>query len=140
MLFAWLLSALACALGAFLGVRAFFNPHWAARFVRLEADEGNGGFAEFRATYGGMFAGVHGVALLLIFAWLYTDEYALGAVAAGAVAVLSAGWAGTAAGRGFSMLRDGTCTQFNVISAVFEIGVAFALCAPWLAWLAGVRG
>lgn len=138
MLIAWSLNALACALGALLGARALLDPKWAARFVRLKADEQGGGFAEFRATYGGMFAGVHGVALILTLVWLYTEEYVLGAIATGASAVLCAAWAGAAFGRGVSMLSDGTRTKFNQVSLAFEVIVSLAIGAPWLFWLLGV--
>ena len=56
-LVAWCLSALALAFGAYLGARGLFDPHWAQKLVRLKPDEQGGGFAEFRATYGGVFLG-----------------------------------------------------------------------------------
>ena len=68
MIFAWGLSALALAFGAALGVRALIDPDWAAKFVRLKPDEQGGGFAEFRATYGGVFLGLHLVALVFTLA------------------------------------------------------------------------
>ncbi len=37
--FAWGLSALALLFGAALGARALIDPQWAAKFVRLKADE-----------------------------------------------------------------------------------------------------
>src|SRR5690242_20363139 len=52
-LLAWSLNALALAFGAYLGLRGLFDPNWAAKLVRLKPDERGGGFAEFRATYGG---------------------------------------------------------------------------------------
>ena len=55
MLLAWGLCVLGLAFGGALGLRALFDPKWAARLVRLKADEQGGGQAEFRATYGGVF-------------------------------------------------------------------------------------
>jgi hypothetical protein len=62
----------------------------------------------------------------------------LGAIATGAAAVLCAGWAGAAFGRGVSMLRDGTRTRFNQFSTVFEVVVSLAIGAPWFFWMLGV--
>ncbi|MBS0384976.1 MAG: hypothetical protein JSS00_06470, partial [Proteobacteria bacterium] len=56
---AWCLSALALGFGALLGARGLIDPRWAQRLVRLQPDERGGGFAEFRATYGGLFFGLH---------------------------------------------------------------------------------
>jgi hypothetical protein len=134
MLFAWLLNALALAFGAGLGVRALLDPHWAARFVRLKADEQGGGFAEFRATYGGVFAGVHIVALLMSVRYLMEGEHIVGLSAAGAAAAIGAGWAGAAVGRVLAIWRDGADTPFNRLSVCVETACALAIAAPWLAW------
>lgn len=135
MLIAWLLNALALAGGAALGFRALIDPNWAARFVRLKADEQGGGFAEFRATYGGVFAGAHVVALLLTLIWLSNNEYVVGVAATGASAVLATAWGGAAFGRALSMWRDNTKTRFNVTSACVEAGFAIGIGAPWVVWL-----
>ena len=70
MLFAWWLSALALLVGVGLGARALIDPAWAAKFVRLKADEQGGGQAEFRATFGGVFLGLHLAALLFTLLYL----------------------------------------------------------------------
>jgi hypothetical protein len=87
MFVAWLLNALALAFGVALGARALLNPKWAARLVRLREDEQGGGFAEFRATYGGVFLGLHGVTLLMTLKYMLGGEYVLGVAAAGAAVV-----------------------------------------------------
>ncbi|MDZ4692576.1 hypothetical protein [Terricaulis sp.] len=134
MLFAWGLNVLALCLGAALGARALIDPKWAARFVRLKADEQGGGFAEFRATYGGVFLGLHLAALLLALRYLLSGGALVGVVAAGASAALCAGWAGAAFGRFVSMVRDRTDTKFNRISCGVELAMALAIGMPWFVW------
>jgi hypothetical protein len=133
-LLAWCLSALALAFGAGLGLRALFDPHWARKLVRLQADEQGGGFAEFRATYGGMFLGVHAVAFVFSLLWIMGGELVVGAVAAGASACAAAGWAGASVGRVAAMIRDDAATPFNRMSAALEAVVALLIAAPWLIW------
>ena len=134
MTFLWVLNALALAFGVGLGARGLFDPKWAARFVRLKADEQGGGFAEFRATYGGLFAGVHVVALIMTLMYLTAGEYVVGVAATGAAAALAAGWAGASGGRVLAMLLDGADTKFNRTSAAVEAALAVAIAAPWLGW------
>lgn len=135
MIFAWVLNALALAFGAALGARALLDPRWASRLVRLKADEQSGGFAEFRATYGGLFFFSHAVALLLALAYLMGGEFVVGVAATGAAAVLAAGWGGACLGRLVSIWRDDTRTKFNWQSVAIEGLMALALAAPWLTWL-----
>jgi hypothetical protein len=135
MIFAWGLSALALLFGAALGARALIDPHWAAKFVRLKPDEQGGGFAEFRATYGGVFLFLHLVALVFAVFYMLGGEYVIGVLATGATAVIAAGWAGSAFGRIVAMWRDGTDTKFNRMSAGVEVAMAFAIGMPWLVWL-----
>lgn len=138
MIVVWLLNAAALAFGAFLGLRGLLDPGWVARFVRLKPDEQGGGSAEFRATYGGVFLGLHGVGLALTYRWLTGHEPAVGAMAAGAAACLAAGWAGAAAGRLLAMWRDaGAGTPFNRLSAGVEAALAVLIGSPWLVWLFG---
>jgi hypothetical protein len=134
MAFAWFVNALALVFGAGLGARALIDPNWAAKFVRLKADEQGGGFAEFRATYGGVFLGLHAVTLLMTLRYLFGGEYVLGLAAAGAAAALSAGWGGAAFGRLIAIWRDGADTPFNRLSAGIELAIALAIGAPWLVW------
>ena len=131
---AWSLQALALMFGAYLGLRGLFDPRWAQRLVRLQADEQSGGFAEFRATYGGLFLAVHLAALFFTIKWIIGGEITLGVFATGAAAVASAAWFGAAAGRALSMWRDGTRTPFNEISCGIECSMGILVGAPWLLW------
>lgn len=140
MLIAWGLHALALAFGAFLGLRGLLDPKWAAKLVRLKEDEQGGGFAEFRATYGGVFLGLHVAALYLTIGYLRSGALIPGVTAAGAAFVLAVGWAGAAFGRVISILRDPGCnTPFNRLSAVVETAMAALIGAPWALWLLGVE-
>jgi len=136
-LVAWCLSALALAFGALLGARGLLDPHWAQKLVRLRPDEQGGGFAEFRATYGGLFFGLHAAALIFALMWIVRGGALVGVMATGACAVIAAAWAGTAFGRALSMLRDRAYTRFNLFSAALEVVVAIVIGAPWLLWSAG---
>ncbi|MBY0567791.1 MAG: hypothetical protein K2P70_10785 [Hyphomonadaceae bacterium] len=133
MFFAWVLNVLALLVGVALGVRGLFDPKWVARLVRLRED-GPGGGAEFRATYGAMFIGLHLVALAMTGKYLIGGTYVVGVAASGAAAVLAAGWAGAAFGRVVSILRDGADTKFNRASVVFELAMTAFIGAPWAVW------
>lgn len=135
MLIAWVLNALALALGAGLGARALVDPYWAQRFVRLRADDQGGGFAEFRATYGGVFLFLHLAALGLTLRYVTAGGAVIGVAAAGASAAIAAAWAGAAFGRVIAIWRDGADTKFNRLSAGVETGMACLIGLPWLAWL-----
>jgi len=134
---AWCLSALALAFGALLGARGLLDPYWTQKLVRLQPDRQGGGFAEFRATYGGLFLGLHLAALLLALMWIVRGGALVGVMATGACAVIAAAWAGTAFGRSLSMLRDRAYTRFNLFSAALEAAIAIVIGAPWLLWSAG---
>lgn len=132
---AWIVSALALAVGIYLGARGLLDPRWAARFVRLQPDEQGGGFAEFRATYGGVFLGLHAVGFLFALYYLATGHPVMGVAAIGAVATLSAGWGGAAFGRLIAIWRDGADTKFNRLSVAVETAMAAAIGAPWAVWI-----
>lgn len=134
--FAWGLSALALLVGVGLGARALIDPAWAAKFVRLKADEQGGGQAEFRATFGGVFLGLHLIALLFTLFYLTSGAYVIGVSATGASAAIAAGWGGAAFGRAVAMWRDGADTPFNRVSVGVELAMAFAIAMPWLVWFA----
>lgn len=129
---AWTLNIAALGLGAALGARALIDPKWAARFVRLQADAQPGGFAEFRATYGGLFFVSHAAALCFSLDFVLGGESLSGVYAAGAAAVLAAAWAGSCGGRVIAMWRDKARTNFNLLSAAVEAILALAIAAPWL--------
>jgi hypothetical protein len=134
---AWGLCVVGLCFGAFLGARGLIDPNWAAKLVRLREDQA-GGFAEFRATYGGVFLGLHGAALLLVLYYLRGGAEVPGVAATGAVFAVAAGWAGAAFGRLVSIWRDkGANTGFNRLSIGVEAGTALSIGAPWALWLAG---
>lgn len=138
MAFAWGLCVLGLCFGAYLGARGLLDPNWAARLVRLREDEQGGGFAEFRATYGGVFFGLHAAALVLVLYYLRGGAEVPGVAASGAVFVVAAGWAGAALGRLVSIWRDkGANTAFNRLSVGVEITAALTIGAPWAVWLLG---
>lgn len=130
----WIVNALALAFGTALGARALIDPQWAARFVRLKADEQGGGFAEFRATYGAAMLAAHLVGLAMTSMYLGAGEYVVGVAATGAAAALAAAWAGACGGRVLAMLLDGADTKFNRLSAAVEAALALAIAAPWIGW------
>jgi hypothetical protein len=107
-----IISAGTLAFGAGLGLKGLFDPAWAGKLVRLQAEYGQPeGYAEFRSTLGGMFLGLHVVALLcLIF----------GGVEAGVVAcaILSAGWLFTAIGRYMAYRMDENCKHKHVVTSI----------------------
>lgn len=134
---AWTLCVIGLCFGAFLGARGLLDPKWAAKLVRLREDGQGGGFAEFRATYGGVFLGLHLAALLLVFVYLRGGAAIPGVAATGAVFATAAAWAGAAIGRLASIWRDpGANTAFNRLSAAVETVAALAIGAPWALWLA----
>lgn len=132
---AWTVSALALTVGIYLGARGLIDPSWASKLVRLQADDQGGGFAEFRATYGGVFLGLHLVGLAFAAYYLYTGHPVMGVAAIGAVAVLSAGWGGAAFGRLIAIWRDGADTPFNRLSVGVETAMAAAIGSPWVVWV-----
>jgi hypothetical protein len=133
-LIAWLANILALVFGAGLGLRGLIDPHWAARLVRLQPDQQGGGFAEFRATYGGVFFGLHAAALAFSAAWVWNGALPIGLCALGASTALAAGWFGAAFGRALAMWRDRAMTPFNVKSALVEALACALIAAPWATW------
>ncbi len=98
-----ILAGGAAAIGALLGLISLLWPHKAARIVRLCPDPASkGGFAEFRATYGGLLLFAHLAVLLAIF----MREQAGMASVIGASFAVGAGWLGAALGRAIAMLAD----------------------------------
>jgi hypothetical protein len=119
------LSVLTLLFGAGLGIKGWLDPQWGAALVRLQArPDQPEGIAEFRGTFGGMFAGLHLAALGFVL---------LGSQAAGLAAcgILAAGWLGTAAARIHSFASDPAARHpFVKQSIIIEIVVGSAL----LAW------
>lgn len=129
-------SGLGLMVGMGLGLGGFVWPGWASRLVGLTTLREEG-FAEFRATYGGMFLFGHFMAaFLLLKALSATNDISWAFIAAGAAFALGAGWIGTALGRLASMYQEKTTnTQFNQASTAFEAVVGIAIAAPWLVLL-----
>ena len=62
-----IVAAIALGLGALYGLACMISPTFASNSVRLKADPENpGGYAEFRATFGGVFFMLHITALVLL--------------------------------------------------------------------------
>ncbi len=121
------LAASALAFGALIGLASLVSPNWAAGVVRLVEDpEKPGGFAEFRATYGGMLMMLHLTGLIALFM--------LGPVMGmAAVLPISAGWAGAGFGRMFSLILDAKRLRepaMNPIWIATELLLAVAIAAP----------
>lgn len=131
-----ILAGGAAAIGAILGIISLLWPQKAAQIVRLRASpDAKGGFAEFRATYGGLLLFAHLAVLLAI----VMREQAGMASVIGASFAVGAGWLGAALGRALAMLLDHreheTRTGYNAFSTVFELALALALLAPWIGHL-----
>ena len=130
------LAGLAALIGAGLGLLALLAPAKAGEIVRLRPDwDAPGGFAEFRATYGGLLLFAHLAVLLAI---VMQAQAGMGSVIGTSFAV-GAGWLGAAIGRAASLLLDDaehrTRTGYNVFSIGFELVLALMLLAPWLGHL-----
>lgn len=97
-----IISCIALASGAAMGLGALISPRWASGVVRLVEDPDParpGGYSEFRATYGGLFLMAHLTALLI--------ALKLPAIYAGFAALpLALGWIGAGFGRLVSLLTD----------------------------------
>jgi hypothetical protein len=122
---AYLLTLVTLFLGTLLGFKGWFDPKWGADLVRLQPQDGKPeGVAEFRGTFGGMFAGLH-LAALAIAIW---GPNSAGVAAA---SVIAAGWLGTAAARIHSFTADADARHpFVKQSIIIEIVVGMAV----LAW------
>lgn len=121
------IALIALALGALTGLRALLQPHWIANTLKLQATPDRpGGFAEFRASFGGIFLFLH---LFGIYAVLTQGEFH-GAIIA---ATISMGWFGAAVGRILSIILDkeenGT-GGINRIWIVLELVIGSMLAAP----------
>lgn len=132
------LAGIAALIGAALGLFALVAPTRAAEIVRLRPDwDAKGGFAEFRAVFGGLLLFAHAAVLLAI---VMQAQAGMASVVASSFAV-GAGWLGAAIGRTIAMLVDHaehqTRTGYNLFSTLFELVLALMLLAPWLGHLGG---
>lgn len=133
----WIVTGLAGFLGTAMGLASLAMPRWGQSVVRLGPDpRWKGGWAEFRASYGGALALLHGAVLLTL---AMSFQAGFGAVM-GASFAASLYWFGMAMGRALSMLLDReeeTRTSYNAAGIGFELIMAFALATPFLAHLGG---
>jgi hypothetical protein len=133
----WMLAAGAAVIGALMGLASLVVPRWGANVVRLvPAPDLAGGWAEFRASYGGALVLAHGAVLLTL---LMSARAGSGAVMGASFAV-GLYWLGMAFGRALSMLLDAkqnTRTRYNAAAIVFELVMGLALCAPFISHLGG---
>jgi hypothetical protein len=125
-------AIVACMIGGALGGFALARPRDALTLVGLKLDEDKAhSLAEARATYGGLFLLSHaGTAAAL--------GYAPGVGACMALA-LALCWGGAAMGRGYSMVREGAATAFNLRALVFELAMAAALALPFWSYASLAR-
>lgn len=133
----WIIAGLAALLGLGMGLAALLNPRWGQSVVRLMPDpRWKGGWAEFRASYGGALLLLHGAVILTIG---MSFQAGSGAVMGSSFAA-SCYWLGMAIGRGVSLLADAeqeTRTSYNLMGLGFELVMAAALGAPFLSHLGG---
>jgi hypothetical protein len=129
-------AGLASLAGLGLGLVGLFSPAAAAKIVRLQADPAfPDGMAEFRASFGGLFIGVHGMALAFL-ALTQTDQgHEMAAIFACSSA--AALWLGTALGRAFALAVDRrTRTAYQAFAVGFETALGAMLLGPMAAfWL-----
>ena len=133
----WIIAGLAALLGFGMGFAALVTPRWAQSVVRLAPDpRWKGGWAEFRAGFGGALCLLHGAVLLTL---VMSFQAGAGAVMGSSFAA-SLYWLGMVIGRGLSMLADAeqeTRTSYNLMGLGFELVMAGALGAPFLSHLGG---
>ncbi len=98
-----------------LGLLGLFRPHAAARFTSL-SPIGALGVSEIRATYGGLFTALGGLALV-------TQE-------SSAFLVAGIAWLGAAAGRGYSVFADDNREARNLGGIAFEAAIGCLLLFP----------
>lgn len=98
-----------------LGLLGLLRPHAAAKFTSL-SPVGALGVSEIRATYGGLFVALGGLALL-------SQEPA-------AFLVAGVAWAGAAAGRLYSVFVDENRAAKNLGGVAFEGLLAILLLFP----------
>jgi len=126
-----ILAMIAAHVGALMGLLGLINPEWSKNVVRLApGPDKPGGYAEFRASFGGLFLFLHAAPIIAFFA----GNGFMGSAFAAALA-----WIGMALGRVVSMLLDhkamGTRTGYNVFGTGFELVLGLMLLAPFIAHL-----
>ena len=131
-------AGLAALMGSGMGLASLIVPRWGASVVRLQPVETEkGGWAEFRASYGGFFLFMH---LAVLMAIAMQAQASMASVIASGFAV-GAAWIGMALGRILSMIVDHaereTRTRYNAMAVAFEAAMGLALMAPFIGHLGG---
>ncbi|MCP2670816.1 hypothetical protein NHF40_07745 [Maricaulaceae bacterium EIL42A08] len=133
----WIVTGIAAFMGTAMGLASLAVPRWGQSVVRLGPDpRWKGGWAEFRASYGGALGLLH-FAVLLTLAMSYQAGF--GAVM-GASFAAALYWFGMAIGRAMSMILDGeedTRTSYNASAVGFELVMGLALASPFIAHIGG---
>ena len=97
------LTMIGLAFGMLVGFIAFVRPHVIANTLRLQADPDRpGGYAEFRASFGGIFVMIHMTAFVFSMHLQQINPNLVVFV----VAPIAMAWFGAAAGRCVSMVLD----------------------------------
>lgn len=134
-----IISVITLTLGALMGLGALFSPAWASGIVRLVEDPDPakpGGYAEFRATYGGLFLFAHLTAAVMLLTFSQVNASPL--LGLMAVLPLAAGWIGAALGRTVSIVLDrerNRLAAMNPTWIAFELVFGLAIAAPFLQFL-----
>jgi len=130
--FTWYIAGIAALIGGAMGLLSLIRPRWGAGVVRLTPEtERPGGWAEFRASYGGALFLLHGAVLLTL---AMSGQAGEGSVI-GASFAAACYWIGMGLGRIVSLVADaskGVRTGYNVFGTAFELAVGIALLAPFL--------
>lgn len=135
---AYYCAGFAALLGGGMGLLSFLVPRWGASVVRLMPDpRWEGGWAEFRASYGAALFLGHGSILLTL---AMSARAGAGSVI-GTSFAMGMLWLGMAVGRTASYILDDTNHQtrtgYNLFSIAFELVMAGLLFAPFIAHLGG---
>lgn len=129
--FTEIISIIALGCCSLAGMAGLFAPKWTASAVRLMSDpdpERPGGFAEFRALYGGFFLMLH--ITLLVIVLVPTEQLPI-QFKIFALFPVSAAWIGAGFGRAISLFMDGdenrgSGNNFALIAVELALGVAIA--------------
>lgn len=128
-----IIAIIALGFGSLLGLAGLFSPKWAAGMVRLVANpdpDKPGGFAEFRALYGGFFLLLNLAALVIVAQADLKIAYKVFTLFP-----ISAAWIGAALGRTISMVldkEDNRGAGINPLAIGVELAVGLAIAAPVL--------
>ncbi len=129
--FTEIISIIALGFCVLAAMSALLVPKWMVGIVRLVADpdpERPGGFAEFRAVYGGFFLMLHITALVIVL--VPTAQLPI-QFKIFALFPISVAWIGAGFGRAISLFMDGdenrgSGNNFALIAVEMVLGIAIA--------------